>query len=62
MNNDLKSIVFKLPLPQFVWCADICTKEEHASGMTSVKIIIDSTAGIYGNDPWLLIHDSQIIT
>ena len=61
MNVDLKNILLKLPLPQFVWCADICTKNEYSSGLTSARIIIDSTAGTYENDPWLLMHDGQKI-
>ena len=61
MNVDLKNILLTLPLPQFVWCADICTKDEYSSGLTSARIIIDSTAGTYENDPWLLMHDGQKI-
>lgn len=61
MNEILKSTLIKLPAPQFVWCADICIKDEYNDQLTSARIIIDSTAGTYENDPWLLMHDKEKI-
>lgn len=61
MNTTLKSIVLKLHIPQFVWCIDICTKDEYQAGLTSSRLIIDSTAGTYEDEPWLLMHDNQKI-
>lgn len=61
MNETLKSIILRLHMPQFVWCVDICNKEEYFQELTSSRIIIDSTAGTYEDDPWLLMHDDQKI-
>lgn len=65
-NNDdinfiLKDVICKLELPRFVWCVDISSPEEYKSGTMSGKIIIDSTAGTYEEDPWLLIQDKNKI-
>ena len=59
MNSVLKSIILRLHTPQFIWCVDISTKDEYFYEKTSAKIIIDSTAGTYENDPWLLMHDKE---
>ena len=59
MDETLKSIILKLHTPQFVWCADMYTKDEYSKQLTSAKIIIDSTAGTYEDDPWLLMHDGK---
>lgn len=46
-------------MPQFVWCADIASYEEYKNDLTSARIIIDSTAGTYETEPWLLMHDKN---
>lgn len=61
MNEILKSTILKLHTPQFVWCADICSKDEYIDEKTSSRIIIDATAGTYENEPWILMHDSEKI-
>jgi len=61
MNDILKSTILKLHTPQFVWCADLCTKDEYKDEKTSSRIIIDATSGTYENEPWLLMHDSEKI-
>jgi len=61
IDQTLKTIILKLHSPQFVWCADISTKEEYLSEKMSAKIIIDSTAGTYENEPWIFMHDNSKI-
>jgi hypothetical protein len=61
MNKTLKTILLKLHAPQFVWCADLATKDEYLDNKTSAKIIIDSTAGTYENEPWIFMHDNTKI-
>jgi len=61
MNDVLKSTMLKLHTPQFVWCADISTTNDYNEKHTTFRIIIDSTAGTYEDDPWLLIHDDEKI-
>ena len=61
INKTLKTILLKLHAPQFVWCADISTKEEYLDDKMSAKIIIDSTAGTYENEPWIFMHDNAKI-
>jgi len=61
IDQTLKTIILKLHSPQFVWCADISTKEEYLNEKMSAKIIIDSTAGTYENEPWIFMHDNSKI-
>lgn len=61
MNEDLKTIIINLCMPKFIWCVDISTEDEYVKGLTSGKIIIDTTAGTYEEEPWLLIHDNKKI-
>lgn len=60
MNQDLKEVILKLPTPQFVWCADFVMPADQFSNTYS-KVIIDSTAGTYEEEPWLLMHDEKNI-
>lgn len=61
MDDSLKNIISTIALPKFVWCADIATKDEYKNGLISCRIIIDSTAGTYEENPWLLIQDKNKI-
>ncbi|WP_152514505.1 hypothetical protein [Chrysiogenes arsenatis] len=61
MNSELQDILLKIEAPQFVWCADIATPEQYQALQTSARIIIDSTAGTYERDPWLLWHNRKTI-
>ena len=61
MNDILKSAILKLHTPQFVWCADIYTKDEYKGEKTLSPIIIDATSETYENEPWLLMHDGEKI-
>jgi hypothetical protein len=61
INKTLKTVLLKLHAPQFVWCADLSTKEEYLNDKMSAKIIIDSTAGTYENEPWIFMHDNTKI-
>ena len=61
INKILKTVLLKVHAPQFVWCADLSTKEEYLDNKMSAKIIIDSTAGTYENEPWIFMHDNTKI-
>lgn len=60
MDDNLKNILLCLPTPQFVWCADFMLADDGFSKIYS-RIIIDSTAGTYEDEPWLLMHDQEKI-
>lgn len=62
MDTFLKSLILKLHTPKFIWCVEISTKDEYNNGKLSALMIIDSTAGTYENDPWLLMHDTKQIS
>ncbi|WP_045217758.1 hypothetical protein [Desulfonatronovibrio magnus] len=59
MNDDLKSLLLRLPTPQFVWCADFISKDDFS--LTVSRIIIDATAGTFEPEPWLIYHDQEHI-
>jgi len=61
MDAILKSILLRLHTPQFLWCADIASIAEYGDYKTSYRVIIDSTAGTYETEPWLLYHDASKI-
>jgi len=61
MTKELALIILRLPMPRFVWCVDISSKDEFKMGKVSAKIIIDITAGTYEHDPWILFHDSRMV-
>lgn len=58
-NKHLNYIILTLPMPQFVWCADLSSYAQYKEGLVSARIIIDSTAGTYETEPWLLMHDAK---
>lgn len=58
-NTSLNYVILNLPMPQFVWCADLASYDEYKKGLTSTRIIIDSSAGTYETEPWLLMHDAK---
>jgi len=59
INGSLKEIILRLELPRFVWIAEIYNINEYEDKLVSKSIIIDSTAGQYDYEPWLLLHDNQ---
>jgi len=61
MNSYLKSIVLRLDTPQFIWCVDLSSIDGYTNNKISARIIIDATAGTYDDEPWLLMHDSDVI-
>ncbi len=61
MDLTLKSILLKLHTPQFIWCADIASIADYADNKTAYRVLIDSTAGTYEDEPWLLFHDDERI-
>ena len=62
MNNELKNIIIHLNMPKFVWCVDISSIDEYKNSLNSGRIIIDTTACTFENEPWLLIHNNSDIT
>jgi len=61
MNDDLKEIILKTPMPQFIWCVDISTIEEYKQHKNSARLIIDVTAATDDINPWLLVHDTNTV-
>lgn len=61
MNEQLVSIILNLSLPKFVWCIDLANFDEYKNGLTSGRIIIDTTAPTLDEEPWILRHDKNEI-
>lgn len=61
MNEYLVDVILKLSLPKFVWCIDLANFEEYKKGLTSGRIIIDTTAPTIDEEPWILRHDKNEI-
>lgn len=61
MTKELALTIIRLPMPKFVWCVEISSKDEFKMGKISGKIIIDVTAGTYEHEPWLLFHDTNMV-
>ncbi|MBF0608625.1 MAG: hypothetical protein HQL61_13880 [Magnetococcales bacterium] len=57
MESNLTKRILCTPMPKFVWCVDISTKNDFMLSKMSGKIIIDITAGTYELNPWILYHD-----
>lgn len=61
MCSVLKQTILQLTMSKFVWCIDIAGIDNYKKGLTSGRIIIDSTCSTQEKEPWLLIHDSKEI-
>lgn len=61
MNDTLKDIIVNLTLPRFVWCIDLAGIDNYKNGLTSGRIIVDTTAATKDEEPWILRHDSKQI-
>jgi len=61
MSEVLKDIILNLTLPKFVWCIDLAGFENYKKGLTSGRIIIDTTAATKDENPWILRHDASKI-
>lgn len=61
MNSELIDVIINLSLPKFVWCIDLASFSEYKSGLTSGRIIIDTTAPTLDEQPWILRHDKNKI-
>lgn len=59
MNEQLVDVILNLSLPRFVWCIDLANFQEYKSGLTSGRIIIDTTAPTLDEEPWILRHDKN---
>lgn len=62
MNQDLQEIIVKTPMPKFIWCIDFSSENEFKNGLSSARVIIDSTSGINDIDSFLLMHDNKNIS
>lgn len=61
MNEHLIEVIINLSLPKFVWCIDLANFEEYKKGLTSGRIIVDTTAPTLDEEPWILRHDKYRI-
>jgi hypothetical protein len=61
MNEQLVEVILNLSLPRFVWCIDLANFNEYKEGLTSGRIIIDTTAPTLDEEPWILRHDKNRI-
>ena len=61
MNDVLKDVIINLTLPKFVWCIDLAGIDNYKKGLTSGRIIVDTTAATKEEEPWILRHDSNRI-
>lgn len=59
MNEQLVEVILNLSFPKFVWCIDLANFEEYKEGLTSGRIIIDTTAPTLDEEPWILRHDKN---
>ena len=61
MQSDLKDIILTLSLPRFVWCIDLAGIENYKKGLTSGRIIVDTTSATWDKEPWIMRHDMKKI-
>ena len=61
MPSTLKDIILTLSLPKFVWCIDLAGIENYKKGLTSGRIIIDTTSATWEPEPWIMRHDMEKI-
>lgn len=61
MNENLKDIIVNLTLSRFVWCIDLAGFDNYKKGLTSGRIIVDTTAATLDDNPWILRHDAYKI-
>ena len=59
ITSDLKDQILKVEMPKFIWVTELFIPENYALGKVSASLIIDSTAGQYDFEPWILLHDSE---
>lgn len=57
MNEKLQDIIGTLTLPKFVWCIDLASFDNFKLGLTSGRIIVDTTSATLDENPWILRHD-----
>lgn len=57
MPQILKDIIQTLSLPKFVWCIDLAGIENYKKGLTSGRIIVDTTSATLEQEPWIMRHD-----
>lgn len=61
MPQILKDIILTLSLPKFVWCIDLAGIENYKKGLTTGRIIIDTTSATWEAEPWIMRHDLEKI-
>lgn len=50
-----------MDMPRFIWCIDLATTDECKRGLMSGRVIVDSTVGTQDDNPWLLMHNEQLM-
>ena len=61
MNETLKDVILNMTFPRFVWCIDLAGIDNFRKGLTSGRMIIDTTSPTLEEDIWLLRHDGEKI-
>lgn len=61
MSPILKDVILNMTFPRFVWCIDLAGIDNFKAGLTSGRIIVDTTAPTLESEPWLLRHDKNRI-
>lgn len=61
MNEELKKRILLMDMPRFIWCIDLATTDECKRGLMSGRVIVDSTVGTQDDNPWLLMHNEQLM-
>lgn len=59
MPEILKDIILTLSLPKFVWCIDLAGIENYKKGLTTGRIIVDTTSATWDAEPWIMRHDME---
>lgn len=59
MPQVLKDVIQTLSLPKFVWCIDLAGIENYKKGLTTGRIIIDTTSATWEKEPWIMRHDME---
>lgn len=59
MPQVLKDVIQTLSLPKFVWCIDLADVENYKNGLTTGRIIVDTTSATWEKEPWIMRHDME---
>ncbi|MDX9703754.1 MAG: hypothetical protein RBU23_12035 [Candidatus Auribacterota bacterium] len=56
LYDDIEKIYLEMPMPKFIWVAELSNIENYKKGNIFGEIIIDATANRYDDYPFLSIH------